>query len=768
MATLSSLSSTSTFLLEPNLQKLPSAAHLLQQKASSFQRGPVNNQLVAASEQKLSYGLWEAISLIRKGVKFEPQFYPPLLQHCLDVKSVSEAEIIHGHMIKTRNYEDTFLMTTLLNVYAKCGDMENARKVFDDLPKRNDIAWSMLMTGYIQSSKPEVAVEVFRELLESSSLPSTFNLAIALNACYSLNSLDLGSQFHAFIIKYRMEHDTSVGSTLCKFYSRSGNLNSSIKAFQSIEDKDVISWSSVITACDNNGDVASGLRFFAEMREADVEPNEFTFTAVLSMCTAVLDLDLGSQVHSLVVKLGFWSTLNIVILIMNLYRKSGWIDEAQNLFNKLESVSLVTWSAVIAGYAESVNVAKYELLAHRCGIEALRNYLNLRRLGLKPNQYTLSSIFTVCGKLLASEQGEQIHAQTIKSGFLSNVVVGTALVTMYNKCGSIEEASKAFLEMSSRTVVSWTTMISSFAQLGRSQQALQLFEDMRLAGVKPNHLTFMGALAACSHAGMVDEALSYFQMMQNQYRIRPIMGHYGFMVDLYVRLGKLDEAYKVIQKMDFLPNKFIILLLISGCKHQANDEVRFDVAEKLLELKPKDFQDKSVLLNMYRDAERWEDVSRLEELMKQEKVERREEDWSWISIKDKVRSFKTGIQSAPENIETTRLLEELLVKAKSHGYESEQASEASDEVIMVEENNMGCCASAGHHSEKLAVTFGLLSTQTGSPLRVSKTSTMCRDCHNFLKIVSLMSNREIIVKDRWLIHKFSNGLCSCAEFPGLL
>ncbi|CAN0921899.1 Putative pentatricopeptide repeat-containing protein At1g68930 [Linum grandiflorum] len=741
MASLSSLASTSTFLFEPHPQKLPSSAQLPPQK-----RIPVNTQLVGAFEQKLSYRFREALSSIRKGANFEPEFYPPLLQHCHDVKSPSEAKILHAHMIKTRNHEETFLATTLLSVYAKCGDMENARKVFDDLPTKYDTAWSVLMRSYVQCSMPEIAVEVFEELLESGSLPSTFNLAIALNAAYSLNSLDLGTQFHAFIVKYSMEHDTSVGNALCTFYSRSGKLNSAIEAFRRIEYKDVISWSSVITACDNNGDAACGLRLFAEMREEDVQPNEFTFTAVLSLCSALLALDLGSQVHSLVVKLGFQSNLNIVLLIMNLYRKSGWIDEAQTLFNGLDSVSVVTWSAVIAGYAEAVNVAKDELIAHRCGTEALRNYLNMCRLGLKPNGFALSSIFTVCGKLLASEQGEQIHAQTIKSGFMSNVIVGTAVVNMYGKCGSIEEASKAFLEMSSRTVVSWTTMISCLVQLGRFQQALQLFEDMRLAGGKPNHLTFMGALAACSHTGMVDEALSYFRMMRKQYKIKPAMGHYGSMVDLYVRLGKLDEAYKVVKKMEFPPNQFIRLLLISGCRDQSNEEIGFHVAEQLLQMKPDDLQVKSVLLDMYRAAERWEDVKKLEEAPKEEKIETRVEDWSWISIKDKVRCFKTG----SEDMETSRLLEELLAKAKSHGYDESQGS------------------ADHHHSEKLAVAFGLLSSQTGFPVRVNKTTTMCRDCHNFIKMVSLTTGREIIVKDRWLIHKFVNGQCSCADFPGLL
>ncbi|CAI0548427.1 unnamed protein product [Linum tenue] len=774
MASLPSFPSTTTFQPEPSLlQKLSSTASLPAQKNGSsqsnlFHRNPVTTQLNGASEQKRYIDFREALSLIRRGTKFKSQVYHPLLQHCIDKNSVSEAEILHAHMIKTGTQEQFFLMTALVNVYAKCGDMKSARKVFDNLPRRNVIAWTTLMSGYVQNSRPESAVEVYREMLESGSLPTGHTLGIALNACSALNLLDLGRQFHAFIIKYKIAHDPSVGNALCTFYSKFGCLKSAVETFKGIEEKNVISWTAIITACGDSSDAASGLRFFIEMLKEDVNPNEFTFTAVISLCSVLIALDTGAQVHSLAIKLGYESNIQIINSIMYLYLKSGRIDEAQNFFNRLESVSMVTWNAVIAGHAQAIDVAKDELLAHRSGTEALRNYFHLNRSVLKPDLYTLSSIFTVCGKILAAEQGEQIHAHTIKTGFLSDVVVGTALVNMYSKCGSVERASKAFLEMSTRTLISWTAMISSFAQHGWSNQALQLFEDMRLAGVKPNQITFVGALAACSHARMVNEGLRYFEMMRKEYRIRPLMDHYGCMVDLYVRLGRIDEAFNVVKKMDFPPNEFIWLVLISGCRDQGNEEIGFHAAQQLLKLKPKDPQIYSILLNYYASAKSWEDVSRLKELMKEEKIGILE-DWSWISIKDKVHSFKTSIQRAPGNAGTFRLLDELLDKARSHGYMTHAAMEVNNEVREIEmEHGHYSSASAANHSERLAVAFGLLNIQTDAPIRVNKNTRMCRDCHSFIKIVSSMSSREIIVKDSWRIHRFANGQCSCGEFCGLV
>ncbi|CAL5332630.1 unnamed protein product [Camellia sinensis] len=185
---------------------------------------------------------------------------------------------------------------------------------------------------------------------------------------------------------------------------------------------------------------------------------------------------------------------------------------------------------------------------------------------------------------------------------------------MYNKCGSIERASKAFAEMSTRTLISWTSMITGFAQHCCSQQALQLFEDMRLVGVRPNKITFVGVLSACSHTGMVDEALAYFEMMKNEYKIKPVMDHFACLIDMFVRLGHLDEAFEIIKKMDFEPNEFIWSTMVAGCGSHANLELGFYAAEQLLKLNPKNSETYVLLLNMYVSAGRWQDVSRVRKL----------------------------------------------------------------------------------------------------------------------------------------------------------
>ncbi|KAL4566108.1 hypothetical protein LXL04_030218 [Taraxacum kok-saghyz] len=670
--------------------------------------------------------------------------FVPLLQKCVENNSLQETQMLHAHIMKSGKQEDLFVMTSLVNVYGKCRAMEAAQKVFDKLSKRNVVTWTSLMSGYVHNSQPKTAIEVFSQMLETGSYPTNYTLGVIINACSALLDLKLGKQIHGYVIKYGLEDDTSIGNTLTNLYSKCiGNLDSALKTFWKIRERNVISWTTIVSACGDNRNPESGLYLFTKMLEDGIEPNEFILTSVLSLCSTIQAQDFGLQIHSLSIKIGYESNIPVTNSIMYLYLKTGSFTEAKKLFEGLETVSLVTWNAMIAGHAQMMEVSENTLQATRNGFEALDTFQKLQKSGLKPDLFTFSSVLTVCSNLLALEQGQQVHCQAIKSGCLSDVVVGTALVNMYNKCGTIEGACKAFVEMPTRTLISWTSMITAFSQHGLSRQALDLFNDMRVAGDRPNKVTFVGVLAACSHAGMVDQGLTYFEMMKNEYKIDPIMDHYGCMIDMFVRLGKLDEAFEFVNKMEFEPNEFIWSLLVAGCRSHGNLELAFYAAEKLLDLNPKDPELYVMLLNMYVSSGRWKDVSRLRKLMKDEKVAKLK-DWSWVSIKDKVFSFRCDDKCE----EIQDLLQDLVEKSRNLGYEWKENEE--------------------HHSEKFAVVFGLLKVEKRAAIRVVKSGSMCRECHNFVKIVSVLSEREIIVRDSKRLHRFVKGKCCCGDFGSLL
>ncbi|GAB4839860.1 hypothetical protein Ancab_020569 [Ancistrocladus abbreviatus] len=598
MASLPSVAVNGSLKLEPEMRKHPSTD---KGPSISYSKNHSTFQLDATSDKRL-LDLREALSLFREGTHVESSFYVPVLQECIDKNSLSNAQSVHAHIVKTGTQQDVFVMTFLVNVYAKCGRMDDAQKLFDKLPQRNVVTWTALMTGYVHNSRPGPAIRVFLKMLQVGAYPTSYTFGTLLSACSSLLLLKLGKQIHAYIVKYGVESQTSIGNSLCSFYTKCGSLHSAINAFRRTGEKNVISWTTVISACGDNDEPRMGLRYFIQMLSEDVELNEFTFTTILSLYCAVRALVIGKQIHSMSIKLGYVWNLPIKNSIMYLYLKCGLVDEARKLFNGMETISLVTWNAMIAGHAQVMDLAKDDILAYHSGNEALNLFTRMNRSGLRPDLFTFSSVLTVCSRLVALEQGEQVHAQTIKSGFLSDVVVGTALVDMYNKCGSIEKARKAFLEIPTRTLISWTSMITAFAQHGHSQQALQLFEDMKMTGEKPNKITFVGILSACSHAGLVNEALRHFNMMKDQYKIKPIINHYACLVDMFVRLGRLDEAFDIIKKMGCKPSEFIWSILIAGCRRQGNLELGFYAAEQILKLRPKDIETYVILLNMYMSA----------------------------------------------------------------------------------------------------------------------------------------------------------------------
>ncbi|GMH23919.1 hypothetical protein Nepgr_025762 [Nepenthes gracilis] len=693
MASLPSIAVAGTLKLEPELrrytftEKSPTISYPKTQSISHLD----------ASLDKRSLDLREVLSMLRNGTRVESYFYIPLLQECVGNNSLSNAQTVHAHIVKTGTDEDVFVMTFLVNVYAKCGRMEDARKVFDHTPRRNAVTWTALMTGYVQNLQPDPAIRIFLKMLEVGAYPTRYTFGTILRACSSLLLIKLGMQIHAYIVKYGVERDTSTGNSLCSFYTKCGSFDSAINAFRRIGEKNVISWTTVISACCDYGEPAVGLRYFVQMLSEDLVLNEFTFTSILSLCCSMQALEIGTQIHSMSIKLGYLSNLPIKNSIMYLYLKCGLVDEAHKLFNRMETISLVTWNAMIAGHAQVMDLANDDISAYHSGNEALNILVRMNRSGLRPDLFTFSSILTVCGSLVSLVQGEQIHAQTIKSGFLSDVVLGTSLVDMYNKCGSIERAQKAFLEMPSRTLVSWTSMITAFAQHGHSQQALQLFEDMRMAGKKPNKVTFIGVLSACSNAGMVDKALRYFEMMKNQYKIKPIMNHYACLINMFVRLDQLEEAFHLTQKMGTEPGEFIWSILFAGCRRQGNLELGFYAAEQLLKFKPKDPETYVMLLNMYLSVEKWQDVSRLRKLMRDEKLGKLK-DWSRISIRDKVYSFKPNNQLHASRTEVESYLGSLLKEVKSLGYQPPHFV-LTDE----DDDKMGVPPSSTlRHSEKFA------------------------------------------------------------------
>ncbi|KAJ4793491.1 Pentatricopeptide repeat-containing protein [Rhynchospora pubera] len=763
MASLPSLalSGSSIPKLDDNLRKLSNNPLLFEKDPSNqhHSREPKTNS--RTSPEPIDFK--QALQLLKEGTEFNSTIYVPLIHQCIKSNCLSSAKAIHSHTIRTGCCSDTYVATAIVNAYTKCGATNHSQLMFDEMSERNVITWTALINGYVRNSDPQNAVQMFIKMLESGWEPVSFTFWAVLNACCDLYNLKLGEQIHAYIIKSGVSSIVAMGGSLSNMYSKCGNLELAIKSFECSEFKDVVTWTAIISACGDSGNPQLGLRMFIDMLHENIWPNRVTLSSVASLFCACQDLQLGptKQYHAFCIKCGGESVFQVRNSLMYMYLKCGAIEDATRLVENMTSFNLVTINSLIAGLSKMMGSGKDDMDLYSIRVEAFKVFKRLKRSFTKPDMFTFTSVLNVCTGLMALECGTQIHAQMVKSGVLSDIVSSTSLVNMYGKCGNIEDAMKAFSEMQARTVVSWTTMISAYSQNGQYKEAIESFEEMLAAGVNPTLVSFIGVLSACSYACLVDKANYYFNLMKDHYGIEPDTGHYACMADMFVRLGRITDAFEFIERENFEPNEIIWCILIAGCRSHGNTSLAFYAAERLLELKPKKIETYVLLLNMYKSADRWRDVSRVRMMIKEENIPYIR-DRSWITIKGKVNFFVASGRSHSENDDIFDLLEDLIEKAKGMGYEPYQAryeSDGEEEKKETKETKL-----VRHHSEKLAVAFGLINVSYGDPIRVLKNISMCKDCHTLLKLISVLTEREIIVRDSKRFHKFKEGVCSCGDF----
>lgn len=432
--------------------------------------------------------------------------------------------------------------------------------------------------------------------------------------------------------------------------------------------------------------------------------------------------------------------------IVTAYAQNDKVKEARELFDNMPQRDVVSWNAILAGYEQNGQ-----------GEDALKLFNQMLRSGTIPDQSTFTSILSACTRLATIEQGKQIHTHIIKTIFKSDVLLGNTLITMYAKCGSIDDAHQVFHKMPIKDKVSWTTTIVGYAQHGHSNEALELFRQMEEAGVKPDHVTFVGVLSACSHAGLVAEGWHFFDSMSRDYSITPTVEHYSCMADLLGRCGHLHEAEEMITKMPFEPDAVVLGALLSACRIHSNVELGRHVAEKLFELEPENGANYVLLSNIYAAASRWDDVAALRMKMKDRGV-KKQPGCSWIEVKNKIHTFLVGDESHPQTEKIYATLESLAEPMKALGYFPDTNFALHD--VAEEEKVQLLC----HHSEKLAIAFGLISTPPGTPIRIVKNLRVCGDCHTAAKFISRIVMREIVLRDANRFHHIKEGFCSCRDY----
>ncbi|KAK4749340.1 hypothetical protein SAY87_026789 [Trapa incisa] len=720
-----------------------------------------NDYIASLCKQNLHKEALEAFDFLRRRTRFQVGIgtYSRLIYACSCLRSLDHARNVHRHLRISGVRTDVILDNHILNMYGKCGSLEDSRKVFDEMPYRNVVSWTALIAGYSQNGKDAHALELYLEMLKSGVEPDDFTFGSAVKACSGLRDFNLGRQLHTHVLRSTFGSGLIAQNALIAMYTKFDRVDLAWDVFSHIGVKDLISWGSVIAGFSQLGHELEGLRHFKEMMDQGVfQPNEFIFGSTFSACSSLLEPEYGKQVHGLCIKFGFNKNNFSGSSLCDMYAKSGFMHSALAAFCQIEKPDLVSWNVIIAGLANHGNcdqalsffiemwhlnvipdetTARYLLcgfttpstlnqgkqihsyivkmgfhkdvqvgnilltmyakssnlqdafnafeevtdnknlvswnailcacMQHNEPMEVFRLFKLFLLSDMDPDYITLTTVIGAYAELASLEMATQIHCYTFKLGLVQDVSVSNGLIDMYTKCGSLEIARCLFDDIEVPDVFSWSTLIVGYAQFGFAQEALRIYSRMRSSGVKPDEVTFVGVLTACSHVGLVDEGWELYRTMEKEHGIVPTKEHNACMIDLLSRAGCLQEARDFIQKLVHAPGIVVWKTLLAACKTYKDLDIGKWVAESILQLDPTNSAALVLLCRIYTSLGNWEEVARLRGSMKEQGV-RKVPGQSWIEVKKRIHAFLAQDNLHPERDRIYSVLEELWLQLLDHGY----------------------------------------------------------------------------------------------------
>lgn len=673
----------------------------------------------------------------RLSINYSSSPFAKLLETCIKFKPSPDVRAVHASIIKSQFIWEIFINNRLIDAYGKCGYFEYARKLFDKMPTRNaftynsiidafkklgaideaervfvsmpgadQCSWNLMISGFAQVELFERSLEYFVKMHEEDFILNEYSYGSALSACAGLRDLAMGSQIHASLAKSRFAVDVFMGSALIDMYAKCGTVDYAKNVFDGMIQRNTVSWNSMISCYEQNGPASEALVVFLKMMGSAIEPDEMTLASVVSACASLSADREGRAIHARVVKNNkYCSDLIISNALVDMYAKCRRINEARWIFDRMPVRNVISETSMISGYAKvaSVKTAKsmFSKMMERNVVswnalisgytqsgeneEALRLFLLLKRESVWPTHYTFGNLLNACANLADLQLGRQAHTHVVKQGFRfqcgpePDVFVGNSLIDMYMKCASVEDGSRVFRNMVERDNVSFNAMIVGFAQNGQGTEALQLFKEMLESGESPDHVTMLGVLCACSHAGLVDDGRWYFNSMSTKYGLKPLKDHYTCMVDLLGRAGLLVEAKELIVSMPMPPDGVVWGSLLAACKVHHDIELGSFVAERLLELDPENSGPYVLLSNMYAELRRWKDVTRVRKLMRQRGVVK-QPGCSWIEIGSQMHVFMVKDKKHLQKREIYLQLKSLTRMMKLSGYVPNICDFDADEV----------------------------------------------------------------------------------------
>ncbi|XP_031092282.1 pentatricopeptide repeat-containing protein At3g16610 [Ipomoea triloba] len=685
--------------------------------------------------------------MVKCGVRPTKYTYPFVLKACSGLQDLENGVRIHEDAERQGFGNDVYVCTALVDFYVKCGCLVDAREVFDGMRERDTVAWNALIAGCSLHGLYGDMRSLVLEMQKSGLDANSSTMVAMLPAIGEGKKLREGKGVHGHCLRRGFVGDVVLDTGILDVYGKCKQLDYAWRIFSAMSFKNEITWSAMIGACITCDSALMGLKLFEKMRlECNFSLSSVMLATVIRACAKLIDLRRGKWIHCQTVKMGSHLDLMVSNTLLSMYAKCGRIDDGMRLFKDMHLIDSVSYSAIISGCVQNGNAE-----------EALRFFQKMQHSRVEPDLSTMMGFLPACSQLAALQYGVCGHGYSIVHGFTTDVSICNALIDMYSKCGKVELARLVFERMYTRDVVSWNAMISGYGIHGHGKEAISVFNDMLNVGQKPDEITFISLLFACSHSGLVAEGKHWFHTMCEEFKIVPRMDHYLCMVDLLGRADLLDEAYSLVQAMPFEPDVRIWSALLAACRIYRNIELAEEVSNKIHSLGPESPGNFVLLSNLYSTAGRWDDAAHIR-IVQKDSGFKKSPGCSWVEVNGNVHAFVGGDQSHPQLAKINEKLNELSFEMKKLGYRSEfdfvyqDVDDEEKEQILL------------YHSEKLAVAFALLNLKPSKPILVTKNLRVCVDCHTALKYITTITKREITVRDASRFHHFRDGVCSCKDF----
>ncbi|KAF8398065.1 hypothetical protein HHK36_016992 [Tetracentron sinense] len=647
------------------------------------------------------------------GIPFNPTKQNPpkgiqnLLSQLKNCVSVDHLRRLHCKIFKTQFSKDVFLLTRLAHAYLKFGNLVPAKRILTKIINNPPVfLWNETIKGYSRNGYFTESIDLYYAMIDGGTQPNEFTFTFVLPACAGAKSVSDGRRVHQDIVQMKCESNTFVMTALIDMYGKCGEIGVACQLFDEMPERATASYNTIIAG-------SVGLLY----DEYEVYMLEFNYYASThsqpTHCLGVLN-EFGHLLDGAVRLKINGNYFYCRAKTGGLYALNGDFEKAMSLFNQMQ------------------------------------------RSGIRADAVTMVTVLQVCASLGALQQGRWVHEQLVRTQMEINVHLGAALINMYARCGSIDESRQVFDRMPQRDLICWTSIISGYGMHGLANVAESLFLHMVGSGIRPDAVTFIGVLSGFSHGGMIDKGWHYFNKM-SEYHIKPGLQHYSCMVDMLGRAGRLKDAEELVKTMEVEPDSGIWGGLLNACKIYKNVEIGEKVVEELLRLDPSNAGWYVLMSNIYATAGKWDQVAKMRLMMRERKVAK-PPGWSSIEVSGQIHSFLVFDRSHPRSKEIYGILRDLEERMRLEGYVAETSC-VFGKLDEESKEDMLC-----GHSERLAIAFGILSTEEGEVLRVMKNLRVCLDCHTAIKFISKIVRREIIVRDANRFHHFREGVCSCGDY----